>query len=142
MSLPVTFSYQYPYPKIDSANKLKSFLNYIIKQEGYVLESLSYVFCTDDFLLNINRQFLQHDYYTDIITFDYSTKSNKIYGELYISIDRVKENAKSINTTYKNEIHRVIIHGLLHLCGYKDKTAQEINTMRTKEDQYLNQYFL
>ncbi len=142
MSTPITFSYQYPYQRIDSAIKLKSFLTHIIKHEGYVLESLSFVFCTDDFLLNINRQFLKHDYYTDVITFDYSIKSNKIYGEIYISIDRVKENAKSINTSYKNEIHRVIIHGLLHLCGYKDKTAKEVKTMRTKEDQYLSQYFL
>jgi len=106
-----------------------------IESEAKDLESLNIIFCSDDFLLNINQEYLNHDYYTDIITFDYS--SDKVEGELYISIDRVRENAKDLGISFNHELHRVIIHGVLHLCGYKDKSEEEEKLMRLKEDTYL-----
>lgn len=97
---------------------------------------VSIVLCSDGFLLDMNNQFLKHNYYTDIITFDYSDKE-VISGELYISVERVKENASIFNKSFDNELQRVIIHGVLHLCGYKDKTRKDQELMRKKEDQKL-----
>ena len=105
------------------------------------LESLSIVFCSDEYLLHINKEYLKHDYYTDIITFDYSVTPRTIVGEMYISVTRVKDNAKSFGTTFQRELYRVIFHGLLHLCGYKDKTPASSNEMRRKEEHYLGLYF-
>jgi rRNA maturation RNase YbeY len=116
---------------------IKSFIEKLIKKEGGTLSEINYIFCSDDFLLNMNRDFLQHDYYTDIITFGLSDKNQPIEAEIYISIDRVKDNARSLENSYQQEMLRVIFHGALHLCGYKDKTKSEISTMRAKEDQYL-----
>tara|TARA_B100000575_G_C22963704_1_gene556613 strand:+ start:146 stop:559 length:414 start_codon:yes stop_codon:yes gene_type:complete len=106
------------------------------KEEG----ELSLVFCSDDYLLEINKKHLNHDYYTDIITFDYS-EENKISGDLLISIDRVKENAKNFSVSFRQELNRVVIHGVLHLCGYKDKTEKEKNQMRNLENKYLKTIF-
>jgi probable rRNA maturation factor len=117
--------------------KLKSFIQDLFKNEGRVLGELSYIFCSDDYLLNINRQFLNHDYYTDIITFDISENSQEVTGEIYISIERVKDNAKHHDQTIQKELLRVIFHGALHLCGYKDKTKTQQAEMRQKEDYYL-----
>jgi rRNA maturation RNase YbeY len=123
-------------------HKLKTFINFLMNEEGYQGKSISIIFCTDDFLLDLNNQHLKHNYYTDIITFDLTTKyEEEVSGELYISTDRVKFNAKDYNTTVENELHRVIFHGILHLCGYKDKTKKDISLMRAKELQYLNLYF-
>ncbi|MDD2794130.1 MAG: rRNA maturation RNase YbeY [Sediminibacterium sp.] len=116
---------------------LKQFIESIFKKEKKQLAGLRYVFCSDDMLLDINRNFLQHDYFTDIISFGLSEKREPIEGEIYISIDRVKDNAQMLGVTFKEEILRVLFHGALHLCGYKDKTKSEIITMRAKEDQYL-----
>lgn len=121
--------------------RLKTFINKIFKKEGKQLSHLNYIFCSDDYLLNINRQFLNHDYYTDIITFDISEKSAPISGEIYISTDRVKENAELIGHPFRSELHRVIFHGVLHLCGYKDKSKAESTNMRKTEDYYLALYF-
>jgi len=120
---------------------LKKFIQSIFKLEKVKAGDISYIFCSDDYLLNINKEFLNHDYYTDIITFDLSDKisSSKI-GEIYISIDRVRENAKLYKLAFTKELHRVIFHGILHLCGYKDKSAQEKNIIRAKEDFYLGKY--
>jgi len=107
-----------------------------ILAEKKTLEEISYVFCSDNYLLKINQNHLNHDTYTDIITFDYS-EGNLISSEIYISIDRVKENAKTHSAAILDELHRVIIHGVLHLCGYKDKTTKEAEAMRRKEDLYL-----
>jgi len=104
--------------------------------EGKVIGDLSYIFCDDSYLLNINKEYLDHDYFTDIITFDY-TEDNIISGDIFISIDRVKENAYNLNLSFIDELHRVIIHGVLHLCGYKDKTEIEASTMRQLEDNSL-----
>jgi len=116
---------------------VKAFIQSIFKKEKHALGSITYIFCSDEFLLRMNRDFLKHDYYTDIITFELSEKGQPIEAEVYISIDRVKDNAANMETTYKSEILRVIFHGALHLCGYKDKRKSEIITMRAKEDQYL-----
>lgn len=117
--------------------KLKPFIEGIFKREGKRLSLINYVFCSDDYLLQINRNFLQHDYYTDIITFSLSAPRAPIEAEVYISIDRVKDNAQTQDTTYQEELLRVIFHGALHLCGYKDKTGSQSKIMREKEDQYL-----
>lgn len=124
----------FPFPNKTS---IKDFIEQLIKKEGVGLSEINYIFCSDEFLLKINRDFLQHDYYTDIITFGLSEKNQPIEAEIYISIDRVKDNAKSLENSYQQEMLRVIFHGALHLCGYKDKTKSEISTMRAKEDQYL-----
>jgi probable rRNA maturation factor len=100
-----------------------------------------FLFTTDDYLLGINKTFLDHDYYTDIVTFDTSIKSGIISGELYISLDRVADNAKREEVDFLEELFRVMIHGILHLCGYGDKTQNEIEIMRDKENIYLSQLF-
>jgi rRNA maturation RNase YbeY len=122
-------------------NSLKKFIAQLFSIEGKTLRQLNYIFCSDEYLLNINRQFLNHDYYTDIITFDLSEQPGLVAGEIYISVDRVRDNANSLNQTVKHELHRVIFHGALHLCGYKDKSKKDSIQMRGKEDYYLNLYF-
>ena len=129
--------------KLHSRKTLKNFLANIFLQEDRTLETLSIVFCSDDYLLNINKQHLKHDYYTDIITFDLSeTKLSPIIAELYISVERVKENSVANKVSFINEIHRVIFHGILHLCGFRDKSKTDIAVMRSKENEYLNKYGL
>ena len=122
-------------------SRLKSFLPSLFKKEKKELAELQYIFCTDDYLLEINKQYLKHNYYTDIITFDLSEKGQPINAEIYISVDRVRDNARSFGNTLKNELHRVIFHGALHLCGYRDKSEQEEKLMREMEDRYLELYF-
>lgn len=117
--------------------KIKEWIKKTIKKEGYKLGELSYNFCTDDELLRVNIQHLDHDFYTDIITFELN-EEEYIIGDIYISIDRVKDNAKQNQKTYTNELMRVLIHGVLHLCGYKDKTKKDALLMREKEDYYLS----
>jgi rRNA maturation RNase YbeY len=124
-----------------SRNGLKQYLKKIFKQEGRSLGQLSYVFCSDEFLLEMNRNHLQHDYYTDIITFDLSDDSSPVIGEIYISIDRVRDNAAQLKTSINQELHRVIFHGALHLCGYKDKKVKDKQAMRAAEDICLKAYF-
>ncbi|HAI84799.1 MAG TPA: rRNA maturation RNase YbeY [Chitinophagaceae bacterium] len=122
-------------------NQLKQFITILFTQENKALERLDYIFCSDEHLLTINQNHLQHDYYTDIITFDLSTDTKQpTIGEIYISIDRVKDNAKLHNTTFTQEILRVIFHGALHLCGYKDKSKTQAQQMRLKEEEYLRKY--
>lgn len=120
--------------------KLKIFIKSLFRKEGKSLAELNYVFCSDDYLLNINRQFLNHDYYTDIITFDISETNATKKGEIYISIDRVRENARELHQPIQSEFLRVIFHGALHLCDYKDKTQAQKLEMRLKEDLYLKKF--
>jgi len=120
--------------------KLKAFIIAIFKKEGTSLNTLTYIFCSDSYLLKINQQFLQHNYYTDIVSFNLAARNAAIEGEIYISLDRVRENALDLNQYYYRELHRVIFHGALHLCGYKDKTVSEIAIMRNKEEYYLKLY--
>ena len=120
---------------------LKGFINTLFTSEKKALGNLDYIFCSDSYLLNINKRYLHHNFYTDIITFDLSENAKIISGEIYISIDRVKENALLFKTSFKYEIHRVIFHGCLHLCNYKDKTSTESKKMTSKENEYLIKYF-
>ena len=119
--------------------RLKQFIKHLFLTEGKNLQSLDYIFCSDKYLLSLNRQFLQHDYFTDILTFDLS-KNKYTTGEIYISIDRVKENSILNNTSYPDELRRVIFHGALHLCGYLDKNKEEKELMTEKENFYLEQF--
>jgi len=116
---------------------LQQLLVDLFRKEGRSLDNLSVVFCSDEYLLDMNRRFLQHDYYTDILTFDLSERHNNVIGELYISVDRVRENAGGLGVSAKEEMWRVIIHGALHLCGYKDKLKKQQLLMRQKEERYL-----
>ena len=119
---------------------LKSFIEKRVKKEGFSIDSLTYVFCSDKYLLKINNDFLSHNYYTDIISFDLSEFTGQLIGEVYISVDRVKDNAKTHGTTFKEELHRVIFHGALHFCGYKDKKPADAKKMRQMEDTWLKAY--
>lgn len=111
-------------------------LNKVIVCEGKESGEISVVFCSDEYLLKINQDYLKHDYYTDIISFDYS-EENFVSGDLFISVDRVEENAVEFGVSFSEELKRVCVHGVLHLCGYKDKSDEEVNQMREKENQYL-----
>lgn len=139
-SLKVVFSYADRKLNYPHKTQLKNFIELLFKKEKKELNNITYIFCSDEFLLNINQQFLNHDYYTDIITFSYSSKNEPIEAEAYISIDRVKDNAKQLGTTFFTEIERVVFHGALHLCGYKDKQQKDILLMRKAENKYLAQY--
>lgn len=124
---------------IKNITKVKQLLQTLAITEGFYIDSLTIVFTSDEFLYEMNVQYLKHDYYTDIITFDLSERINKrINGELYISIDRAKENAKEHKVAVQDELRRLMIHGLLHLCGYHDKHDTEKQEMTNKEDFYLN----
>ena len=116
--------------------KHKVWLHQVIRKEGKVPGDISYIFCDDEYMLERNQNFLNHDTYTDIITFD-ECVGNIVAGSILISLDRVAENAKLFNKTFENELLRVVVHGTLHLCGYKDKTENEAKTMRQKEDESL-----
>jgi len=121
---------------VKGKKQVKEFIRYIFNSEGKTLDEINYIFCSDPYLLEINKSYLQHDFYTDIITFDLSN-GEEVVGEVYISIDRVRDNAKLHGSTYREELLRVIFHGVLHLVGYKDKKKSEITIMREKEDYYL-----
>jgi probable rRNA maturation factor len=118
-------------------NRLKTFIESIFRKEKTALAAINYIFCSDEYLAQINRDFLQHDYYTDIITFGLSEPGQPVEAEVYISLDRVKDNAANLQQSFQRELSRVIFHGALHLCGFKDKKKSEITIMREKEDQYL-----
>lgn len=118
--------------------KVKQWIKDTIAAEGYQLDELTYIFCSDNYLLQINQQYLDHDTYTDIITFDNSSEKGIITGDIFISIERIRENAAKFNQSVTDELHRVIIHGALHLLGYKDKTAIDSKNMTQMEDKYLD----
>lgn len=117
---------------------VKEWIKQIAGNKGFKIVTLNYIFCTDEYLLDININYLNHDTYTDIVTFDQSEKETEIEGDIYISIDRVKENANNQQTEYKEELLRVLAHGLLHLCGYKDKTKLDKAEMRNEENLSLS----
>jgi rRNA maturation RNase YbeY len=138
----VQFFFLQPVSVLKQRIMLKSFLQKTAIKEGRPIHSLNIIFCSDEYLLSINKQFLNHDYYTDIITFDLSeSKRGPVTAELYISYDRVKDNARQMETTTTKELHRVVFHGLLHLLGYKDKTTKDQMEMRKMEDKLLAKYF-
>lgn len=117
---------------------IKNWIKETILNEGKTLGTLNYVFCSDEYLHKMNVEYLNHDTLTDIITFDQSDVENKIEGDIFISVDRVRENANKFNSQYIDELNRVMIHGALHLIGYKDKKKAEQELMRNKEDYYLS----
>ncbi|MEY2652557.1 MAG: rRNA maturation RNase YbeY [Crocinitomicaceae bacterium] len=123
-------------PGFISKTTLKQNLKTLAKSEGKTLKDISVVFTDDDYLLEVNKQYLNHDYYTDVITFDYSVFP-EVSGDIMISLDRVKDNAETLSVSFQEELNRVVYHGLLHLCGYKDKSAADEKLMRTKENYYL-----
>jgi probable rRNA maturation factor len=123
--------------KLKSKLKVRQWITDTIIAEGFKLQELTYIFCSDAYLLQINQQYLDHDTYTDIITFDNSEYEGEITGDIFISIPRIQENAALFKVSETDELHRVIIHGALHLLGYKDKTPLDNKNMTQKEDQYL-----
>ena len=129
--------------ELNERRRLKAFLAEVLKQKGKKTSGeVRVIFCSDDELLQINRGFLKHDYYTDIVTFPFtSSKEKLIDAELYISVDRVKENAALDRVRFERELHRVIFHGILHLCGLEDKTGLDKRKMRKAEESLLTQYF-
>ena len=126
---------------LPNRNILKEFIRSIFRKYNKKFTSVEVIFCSDKYLLNINKEFLQHDYLTDIITFNLSSGNQPIEAELYISVDRVKENAKDLNEPFQQELHRVLFHGILHLCGLNDKTEKDRQRMRIAESTLLHQYF-
>ena len=137
----IQFHFETQAPALKNRTKLKQFIVKLCKREKLIAGNISFVFCSDEFLLVINRQFLQHDTYTDIISFDYTEPNGPLTGEIYISFDRIKENALTLGISVSHELHRVILHGVLHLCGYKDKLKADKVLMRAKEEFYLREYF-
>ena len=137
----IQFFYQTDGFSFRNRNRVKEFLRSILRKEKTSATELRIIFCSDEQLLQINRQYLNHDYYTDIITFNLSGKSEPVNAELYISTDRIKDNAVQSGSSFSKELHRVIFHGILHLCGYNDKSSQQIKKMREREDYYLRLFF-
>ncbi len=123
--------------KLKDKTLLKGFLSSIFSEEEIIFRSVNYIFCKDDYLLSLNTQFLDHDTYTDILTFTLSEPTQPIIAEIYISIDRVQENSLQFNNSFETELRRVLIHGILHLCGYQDHTSSQKKKMRAKENYYL-----
>jgi rRNA maturation RNase YbeY len=140
MRIPISFNTADKNTTLTNRLALKAFIEKGLKKEGIAIETLQYIFCSDKFLLNINKSFLNHDYYTDIISFDLSETKGKLIGEVYISVDRVKDNAKTHKTSYTEELLRVIFHGALHFCGYKDKKPADAKEMRAQENKWLKSY--
>ena len=120
-----------------SKKRVKHFIVEVFEREKLSVARLTYVFTSDEYLLSMNREFLEHDYYTDVITFDLTEQGDAIQGEVYISVPRVRENSKTLQVSVSRELLRVMFHGALHLCGYRDKTKSEIIEMRKKEEEYL-----
>ena len=131
----ILFNYETDF-NLNSEKKISFWIKKCVKKENAFVGEINYIFCNDEYLHKINLEFLQHDTLTDIISFDY-TEMKKISGDIFISIDRVNENAKLFNVSFKDELHRVIIHGILHFLGYKDKTKDQKNVMRAKENECI-----
>ncbi|MGN7890471.1 rRNA maturation RNase YbeY [Dyadobacter endophyticus] len=123
--------------KVVNPLKTKKWIKNASFSEGYEVSQLNYIFCSDEYLLEINKQYLDHDYFTDIITFDNSEEDKELEGDIYISVDRVRDNAETFHTDFDSEMRRVLIHGLLHLVGYEDSSEALKTAMRAKEDEYL-----
>ena len=123
---------------LDKEDKTAAWIEKVLVGEGYKVKNINYIFCSDDHLLTLNQQYLNHDTFTDIITFDHSEQSVNLEADIYVSIDRVRDNASSLKKDFAEELHRVLIHGLLHLIGLEDKTEADRQEMRRKEDACLS----
>lgn len=126
--------------ELANADSIANWLEQVLEMEDKELNSLSIILCSDSYLHNLNVEYLQHDTLTDVITFPYTRAGKPIEGDIFISIDRIKENASQFNSTFQHELHRVMVHGVLHLAGYLDKTPEEATIIRAKEDFYLEQF--
>ncbi|EPR74652.1 metal-dependent hydrolase [Winogradskyella psychrotolerans RS-3] len=131
----ISFNYETQF-KLENTEQLSEWISNTISEENCKEGEINYIFCNDDYLHKLNVDFLDHDTLTDVISFDYSL-GKELHGDIYISVERVEENASDFNVAFKDEIARVIIHGVLHYCGYKDKTDADEKEMRSKEDYYL-----
>lgn len=136
----VSFHYADRQLNIPDKTGIKAAVEELFILEKRELDHIEYIFCSDEYLLEINKQYLQHDFYTDIVTFDLSEEKDETIGEVYVSVDRIKDNATKLKQPLKNEVLRVIFHGSLHLCGYKDKSDKDSKLMRSKEDFYIDKY--
>lgn len=125
--------------RLNNKREIKKWIGTVIASEGKRMGDIAYIFCSDEYLGSMNMQYLKHDTFTDIITFDY-TEAGVVSGDIFISIDRVRDNAAKFNVSFLSELGRVMAHGILHLVGYKDKTSQEKEEMRGKEDLCLKTY--
>lgn len=134
------FSHDIPTSLKNTAN-LKHFIELIFRNERRALDSLNYIFCSDRVILEINKKYLNHDFYTDVITFELSPHNRAISAEVYISIERIRDNAKQLGLSMKSELHRVLFHAVLHLCGYNDKREKDKEIMTKKENDLLAKYF-
>lgn len=132
----ISFNYESDF-KLDNPDQLSDWISRVILDEYCKEGEINYIFCSDDYLLRLNQDFLEHDTLTDIISFDYSV-GKELHGDIYISVDRVKENATDFEVSFNDEMARVMVHGILHYCGYKDKSDSEKAVMRSKEDYYLD----
>ena len=132
----ISFNYETDF-KLDNESVISNWISSVICSEGFKKDEINYIFCDDDYLHKLNVEFLKHDTYTDIISFDYSI-GKIIQGDIYISIERVQDNAKDFNVSFWKELYRVIIHGILHYCGYKDKSVEDKKLMRNMENHYLS----
>ncbi len=126
--------------ELEKPDKIESWLSQTASEEGHEAGVINYIFCSDEYLLSLNKEYLKHFDYTDVITFQYNEPAEAIAGDCFISIDRVKENAGQYNVGFADELNRVLVHGLLHLCGYGDKSTAESELMKQKEDYYLEKY--
>src|SRR6476620_1701254 len=124
----------------EQRTSLKTFIRKLLEREGRRLDTINYIFCSDEYLLTLNKTHLKHNTLTDIITFEFSQANEPLLSDIYISIKRVRENATLFNSSFKTELCRVIFHGALHLCGYKDKTPEQSQLMRKKEEEYLRKW--
>ncbi|WP_300565000.1 rRNA maturation RNase YbeY [Flavobacterium sp.] len=134
----ISFNYELDF-EINDEQRYSNWISDIISSENKTEGEINYIFCDDDYLLDINQQYLNHDTLTDIISFDYSL-GNEINGDIYISIERVKDNALDFNVDFEEELKRVLAHGVLHYCGYKDKTEADELLMRSKEDEKIQMF--
>lgn len=133
----IQFNYETEF-SLTNEEQLTDWISNVISSEGYKVEEINYIFCDDEYLFKLNVEFLNHDTLTDIISFDYSI-GKIIQGDIFISIERVRDNANDFNVSFIDELHRVMVHGVLHYCGYKDKTATDEKAMRDRENHYLKQ---
>jgi rRNA maturation RNase YbeY len=131
----IYFAEDVSFPKLKK-RKTSGWIKKVIISEGKSVGEISFIFCSDNYILEVNKKYLNHDYYTDIITFDY-VECDKINGDIFISTDRVRDNANAFSKTFNNEMNRILIHGVLHLLGYKDKNRKDKSLMTKMEDIYL-----
>jgi len=134
----ISFNYELEF-QLENEELFSSWISNVISSENKKEGDINYIFCDDEYILEINKQYLDHDYYTDIISFDYSV-GNELYGDIFVSIERVRENAVEFDVTFDEELKRVLAHGVLHYCGYKDKTEEEELIMRSKEDEKIKMF--